>query len=195
MSQPTHVPKNPADELEQAIREMESVSRAFMSETEKFVRSWFWRCAEYYVARYYERTKDLGPTKLADMKGMIQQIDANTQALVARLVGQCKFWTHRVRGEQWSNIDFSKGMPKDVADAINSVTGEIKPILRRFGYLPTSDKLDSDCPDPNALPESLMTFIDRYRALVRKGLFLRTEIRAAEEDRKKREALEIWRKA
>jgi hypothetical protein len=128
------------------------------------------------------------------MKRSIQQIDNNAQQLISQQVGTCKFWTHRARSEEWSNVDFSKGIPKDIAAAIESVTGEIKPALRRYGYLPSSDKFDSDCPDPNAIPESMTTLIERYRALIRKGLFLRTEIRTAEEDRQKREALALWKK-
>jgi hypothetical protein len=194
MPQATHAPKSPATELEQVVREMEFVTRGFLSETEKFVKGWYWQCAEFYVTKYYQKTAELGPAKLADMKRGIQQIDASTPQLIAQQLGACKFWTHRARGEQWSNVDFSKGIPKDIAAGILSVTGEIKPTLRRQGYLPTSDKFDSDCPDPNAIPESMTMLIDRYRALIRKGLFLRTELRTAEENRQKRQALEMWRK-
>ena len=195
MPQAPHAPKNPAVELEQVVREMEFVTRGFLSETEKFVKEWYWRCAEFYVTKYYKKTAELGPAKLADMKRSIQQVDASAPHLIAQQVGGCKFWTHRVRGEQWSNVDFSKGIPKDIATTVESVTNEIKPALRRFGYLPPSDKFDSDCPDPSAFPESIMMLIDRYRTLIRKGLFLRTEIRNAEEDRQKRDALNLWRKA
>jgi hypothetical protein len=193
MPQATSTPKDPAVELDQVVREMEFVTRGFLSETEKFVKAWYWQCAEFYVTKYYQKTAELGPAKLAEMKSSIQQIDTNASQLVGQQVGACKFWTHRAAGEQWSNVDFSKGIPKDIAAGISSVTGEIKPALRRFGYLPTSDKFDSDCPDPNALPESMTMLVDQYRTLIRKGLFLRTEIRTAEEDRQKRQALNMWR--
>ncbi|UCH85208.1 MAG: hypothetical protein JSW50_05830 [Candidatus Latescibacterota bacterium] len=193
MPQAPHAPRKPAVELEQVVREMEFVTRGFLSEAEKFVKAWYWQCAEFYVTKYYQKTSELGPAKLAEMKRSIQQIDAAATQLIAQQAGGCKFWTHRSRGEQWSNVDFSKGIPKDIAAAISSVTGEIKPALRRFGYLPASDKFDSDCPDPNAFPESITMLIDRYRMLIRKGLFLRTEIRNAEEDQQKREALNMWR--
>ncbi len=194
MPQVTNTPKNQAADLEQVLREMEFVTRGFLSETEKFVKSWYWRCAEFYVTKYYQKTAELGPPRLAEMKKDVQKVDANASQLIAQQIGTCKFWTHRVRGEQWNKVDFSKGVPKDIAAALSSVTGEIKPALRRFGYLPTSDKFDSDCPDPDNLPESMTMLIEQYRTLIRKGLFLRTELRTAEEERQKREALDLWRK-
>jgi hypothetical protein len=194
MPQATQTPKNPTAELEQVVREMEFVTRGFLSESEKFIKAWYWQCAEFYVTKYYQKTSELGPQKLKEMKNGIQQIDAKAQQLIAQQIGVCKFWTHRAHGQQWNNVDFSKGIPKDITAAMSPITDEIKPMLRRYGYLPSSDKFDSDCPDPNTLPESMAVLVERYRALIRKGLFLRNEIRTAQEDQRKREALDLWRK-
>ncbi len=195
MPQPTETPVNSTTELKKLLQEMEFVTLAFLTEVEKFVKSWYWRCGEFYVMKYYDHTRSLGPSSLAQMKVELKRIDDNTNGLVVRMIGAANFWTHRSQGDQWSNVDFAKGPPKELVASILTVANEIKPILKRHGYLPASDKFDSDVPDPNEWPESLTTLIDRYRSLVRKGIFLRSEIRAAEEDQKRREAQDLWNDA
>ena len=195
MPQPADTSANAASELKKLTQEMEFVTRAFLGEAEKFVRSWYWRCAEFYVTKYYDHTRELGPGALAQMKNQIKRVDENTQGFVNRLIGAAKFWTHRSQGDQWSNVDLAKGAPKEILAAVATVTNEIKPVLRQHGYLPASDRFDSDVPDPNEWPETLLTLTDRYRSLVRKGLFLRTELRAAEEENKRLEARNLWKNA
>jgi len=195
MPQTTDTPTKSAAELNKLLEEMESVAQTFLNEAEKFVKSWYWNCAEFYVMKYYDNTRELGAARLAELKSEITRIDNNTQAFVTRLIGAAKFWTHRAQSGQWSNVDFAKGAPIELVAAISTVTNEIKPSLRRHGYLPASGKFDSDIPDPKEWPDLLNTLIEKYRTLVRKGLFLKSELRAAEEDQKRHEAQDLWENA
>ncbi len=207
-------------ELSPIRSRMEELRLQFVNDTTKFAAKWYGETAKQYVTKNPETTLKLSREKLFQMKAKVNNLVQNAEKITKNPLSDPKVWWHLApRKHDTSSLYDQLGddkvgnkFPAIVDKAVRRALGELGTVLEQFGYrVTTAGALEGyypeywfeypEGPDSPARPffphllewsEDMQYTIQKYSGQFKKAIVLFNEIEKLKEEKKKRQALELW---
>ena len=202
------------------IRErMEELRLQFIGDAVKFAAKWYEETAKQYVTKYPEITLTLSKEKLSMMKAKVNDLMKNADKIVKDALSAPSIWWHMEPHknesfslyEQLGNEQVGNRFPEAVDKPVRRALGELGAVLEQFGYGVTTGAYAGAYPEfwfafPGG-PESaacpyyphlmewskeMQDTLQTYDGLFKKAIRLFIEIEKLKEEKKKRQARDLW---
>lgn len=199
---------------------MEELRLQFINETSKFAAEWFVETSKKYVAKQPATTLSLSKEKLAQMKIKVSGLVQNADIIVKKSLSDPKVWWHLTPLKHISNSLYDQlgndavgnKFPAIVDKAVRRALGELGTVLENFGYrVTTKGAIDGYYPEywfeyydgidspprpffPHLLEwsEDMQYTIQRYSGQFKKAIVIYNEAEKLNEEKRKRQALDMW---
>jgi hypothetical protein len=207
-------------QLNPLCSQMETLRQKFIKQTAQFAATWYETTAKLYVTKNPEKTLSLNRTQLALMKAQVNILVKNAPITTKRALSEPDVWWHQAPDKnssltQYDLLGDSKvgnRFPLTVDKPVRHVLGELGAVLEKFGYGVSTGVIQKG-PYPefwferseNGLsyarpyfphlmewsPEMQET-LQEYNSLYKKAFTLLKEIVDLKDEKKKRQAGELW---
>ncbi len=207
-------------ELSPLRSRMEEIRLQFVNDAAKFAAKWYNETAKQYVAKHPETTLNLSKEKLAQMKAKVTNLMQNADKITQDALSDPNVWWHLAPRKHDSpslydhlgDDQVGNKFPAIVDKAVRRALGELGTVLEQFEYrVTTSGALERyypefwfeypEGPDLPARPffphllewsQDMQYTLQKYSGLFKKAIVLFNEIEKLKEEKKKRQALELW---
>ena len=191
---------------------MERIKQAFVESTGAFLRQWYLREAESQIKGAPEKTKNLGSTKLGELKAEVKQIHDDTDTTVTQIFSESRLWWHLQQVDQHYTW-FGNRAPELLDKAIRLAAGRLASPLEKHGYLSKDyqergvwREWDSsgNRHEPNARPyypfnldwsPDMRQWVDKYHQIHSLATKDTVELDKVKQEKAEAEAKGLWDKA
>jgi len=209
-----------ARELRPFRLRMEELRLQFINEAARFAAKWYEETAKHYVSKYSGITLTLSKEKLAKMKAKVNDLIRNVDKIVKDALSDPSIWWHLAPRkhdsfslyEQLGNDQVGNRFPDAVDKPVRRALGELGTALEQFGYgVTTGGAFTGSYPEfwfdypegsgsaarpyfPHLLEWSkeMQYTLQKYDGLFKQSIRLFNEIEKLKEEKKKRQASELW---
>ena len=181
-----------------------------------FISDEFKRFIERNVKENSENTKSLGSDKLREMKNDLNDLMANSGAIVEKIYSDDRIWIHvdynmNPKGEKYSQgYDNAKTAEENVKKASQRILGYAGEILIRYKYVPAPKQPQPYAPHShsewmlngnseiiygyyhNNLSDNIEGLIKRYSKSIKSLHDISEELLKLKESLSSQEALDLW---
>jgi len=207
-------------ELNTLSQRMEELRQQFFWETTKFAAQWFENTAKEYVTKYPEITLNLTRERIAFMKALVSALSGNAKKIVTAALSNPEFWWHQKpqlhddfsQYEVLGNDSVGNKFPQKIDNPVRRALGELGAVLSQFGFAVSTRASDKEgypefwfsYPEgegkearpyyPHLLVWSseMQDTIRQYSSLFRRGIAIYNEIQKLKEEKKRRQASDLW---
>jgi hypothetical protein len=204
--------ENKEKELRPLLLEMEKLRDQFTEETTLFASKWFEDTARFYVTKKSQVTFSLSKEKLADMKKMVAELKENAGKIVTKALADPTVWWHKSQALHDSFFQYEihvDKFPMVLDKPVRRALGELGTVLEKFGY----DVLVSgssgtaygeiwyEIEDSTLHPyyphilvwsQAMQSIIRKYDAVFKKAITVFNEIQKLKDQKKRRQAEDLW---
>ncbi len=195
-------------------KRMEQLKNDFIREMTDFAPEWYKKIAQYYVSNYSQVILNMRTEKIAKMKTQINELIRNSEKIVKGELENPELWWHKkpflpASIEQYLQVGDKK--PEIIDNAVRRVLGCLGLILEAYNYNVTTKSNTGSFeefwfdrphgPDSDPVPyyphllkwsEQMEETIQEYNAQYINALPLFTEIENLKDEKKQRQALNLW---
>jgi predicted DNA binding CopG/RHH family protein len=207
-------------ELRPLYSRMEDIRLQFVADASNFAATWYEETTKQYVTKHSEVTLKLSREELGQMKAKVNRLIQNADKITKEVLADPKVWWHLApikhvpssSYEQLGNEQIGNKFPAIVDRAVRRALGELGTVLEKFGYRVTTVGAVEVCypeywfeysegPDSLARPffphllewsKDMQYTIQKYSSLFKKAIALFNEIEKLKEEKKKRQARDLW---
>jgi hypothetical protein len=176
-----HVLENESAEMQSRL---EDARQRFLASSAQFLASWYWDAALSLVAEQQAVTNQLGPPRLARMKGEIRSLQDSARRTIDATVGADLNWWHKQAKDQWYAAA-SGTLPEWLIPAFEQAAKQLEEVIRKYGYV------DGGSARYHlrevTFPQDLVGGINRYDQLKREAEQVKRRIDALKRARSQRE--------
>jgi predicted DNA binding CopG/RHH family protein len=203
-------------ELKPLRQRMEELRAQFINDTARFAAEWFEETAQLYATKKAEVTISMGKERLADMKQKVNGLARNADKLISNALSGPSIWWHqepRIEDSLYQYEQVSTRFPELLDKPIRRVLGELGVILEHYGYGVTVGVAAKEpyleywyerIADPTIPPhpyfphllvwsDEMQRTLMRYDGLFKQAFRLFIEIQKLKEEKKRRQASDMWK--
>ena len=199
---------------------MESLKQQFVSDTTRFAAKWYGETAKEYVTKYPEITLNISKEKIALMKAKVNNLAEISSRIVKDALSSPEIWWHLEpqthddfsEYEQLGNDQIGNRFPEKIDLPVRRALGELGTVLAQFGFNVTTNPAMkaaypefwfkySEAPETEAKPyfphllvwsEDMQYTLQKYNSLFKQAIVLFNEIQKLKDEKKKRQARDLW---
>jgi hypothetical protein len=199
---------------------MEEIRQQFIQELTNFATKWYQDTAKQYVIKYSEITFSLKKEKLAEMKTRVSTLVKDSDRIVKKVLSNPQIWWHLephlhdtvTQYDQLGNDSVGNKFPEKIDNPIRQVLGELGDILEQYGYrVTTNPNMKASYPEfwfytpegskketqpyyPHLIEwsEQMQNTIYSYNTLFQKAIQLYIQIQKLKDEKKQRQASQLW---
>jgi len=203
-------------ELQPLCSRMEQLRQQFTHETVKFAAEWYKETAKQYVTKKSEITLTISKEKLAQMKAKVNTLAQNAEKAVKTALADPNIWWHQTPRKHEYNSQYEQlgdKFPQVIDKPVRRALGELGSILEQFGYGVTTNSAFKGSPYPEywfesqddlqsqarfyfphllVWSEAMQEAMQRYDVLFKHAIRLFSQIENLKEEKKRRQARQLW---
>jgi len=208
------------DELNPIVSRMDALRLQFINDTTQFAAKWFEETLKEYATKYPEIILRLSREKLSSMKAQLAVLVKNAGTPVNEALSIPGVWWHLKpvinddcsQYEQLGNDNVGNRFPEKIDYAVRLALGELGVILEKYGFNVTTDPAKKSVypefwfsrPEngekaahpyyPHLLKwsEEMKDTMQKYNSLFKRAIVLFSELQNFKNEKRRREASELW---